>query len=142
MTICGFGQAQESDDRQRQLLLLEISAQALAGGPLFTPDIQHVVGDLECDAQVATVSIERRDGRLGSSSVPRTQPARDGGQCGRFSLDDRKVIVFIEVQVPAMVNLLHLTLANLVRRLTDPAAGAGFFERSREMGKECRSRGS
>ena len=65
----------ESDDRQRQLLLLEISAQALASGPLFTPDIQHVVGDLEGDAQVATVSIEGSDDRFGSRARRKTHRA-------------------------------------------------------------------
>ena len=53
-----IGQAQEPDDRESQLLLLEVGPQALAGGPFFTPDIEHVVGDLKCDAQVAAVVVE------------------------------------------------------------------------------------
>ena len=53
-----IGGLEQPDDRQRQLLLLEIGAQALAGQSLLSPDVQDVVGDLEGDSQVAAVAVE------------------------------------------------------------------------------------
>ncbi len=131
--VAGSTTLEQMDDGERQLLLLEVGAQALAGDPLLAPDIEHVVGDLESDAQVAAIAIECRDGRLGRAGVGGTQAARDGGQFGRLALDDREVVAFVEVEVAAMVDLLHFPLADLVGRVADPAAGAGRVERGGQV---------
>ena len=38
---------EQVDDRQRQLLLLQIGPKALTGDALLSPDIQHIIGDLK-----------------------------------------------------------------------------------------------
>ena len=67
------------------------------------------------------------------------QSAGDGRQLGRFPLDDRKIRWFVEFKIPPLVNLLHLTLANLVGGAADPAARQRRIDRGcqvKRMGKE------
>ena len=80
------GEREQLDDREGELLLLEVGSQALAGGAFFTPDIEHVVGDLECDAQVAAVGVECGDGGLACTCVKSAQTTGYGRQFGRLSL--------------------------------------------------------
>ena len=100
---------------------------------LLAPDVQHVVGDLEGDAELAAVAVEGRHGGLRGAGVRGTQAAAHRGQLGGLPLDDREVRRLVQVEVAAVVDLLHLPLADLVGRVADPSAGAGGVERGRQV---------
>ncbi len=129
----GIGGLQQANHGERELLLLEVGAQALAGQSFLAPDVEDVVGDLEGDAQVAAVAVQCLGRGLVGPGVVGTQPAGDGGQLGRLALDDREVRALVEVEVAAMMDLLHLPLADQVGRPADPAAGQGRFERGGQV---------
>src|SRR5271157_866449 len=131
----GIGGFEQANHGECQLLLLQIGAQALAGQSFLAPDVQDVVGNLEGDSQVTTIAVECLGRGLVGPRVVGTQPAGDCGQLGRLALDDREIRTLIQIKVAALMDLMHLSLADPVRRAADPAARQSRIERGRQV--EC-----
>ena len=126
----GFEQV---DDGECELLFFEIGSEAFAGGSFLAQDIEDVVGDLECDAELASISFHRVDDMSRRARVMRPEPTRNRGQFGGLAANDRKIRLFVELDVAPVVNLLHLSFTHAIGGSTDPTTSECGIERRGEV---------
>ncbi len=129
---------QAVDQRQRQLPLLEVGAERLAGRRLVAGQVEQVVGHLERQPQVAAVGRQPVRDRVPGPGVQRPESAAALGQGRRLAVDHGEVVGLGQVQVPPLAHLPQFPRADPVGRLADHPAGpavhrAGQVEGVREQ---------
>src|SRR3546814_17290343 len=88
------------DHGQRDLTVAEIVADALAHRFRVRDIVDRVVDELEGDAEVAAIGVERGFGRLIALGTDRGDLARRGETCGGIGVADRERLVLARLHPP------------------------------------------
>ena len=126
---------QQMDQRQRQLLLLEVRSQRFADGLLGAYQIEQIVGDLKGNTERSTVAGEIFDGFRAGAGEKRAELARTRGQLRCLGVDDVEVLLFAEVKVAATTDLLQLPFTQTIGGFANDPASSRVIEGAGEM--EC-----
>ena len=100
------------DQGQGHLALAEIIAEDLAHGRFVRGVVDRVVDQLEGDAEVAAIGVERVLGTLASLGDDRGDAAGGGEQRGGLGHDDREILVLVRVEAALGGELVDLAFGD------------------------------
>ena len=116
----GSGAAFERmDDRERGLAFAEVAGHGLAEDVFGGGEVEHVVDDLEGEAEIAAVFAELRLDLVGIAEAVRRRDRRAElhrhlEETGRLAEDEVEVLFFVD-QVAELLHLQQLALDHLLR---------------------------
>ena len=133
------GRFKQADQGERHFALLQVGAERFSDHLIISPQVQHVIGDLERDPNRVAVLAQRLHRVAVRTCMSRPEHAGNLAQFRSLPPNHLQISLLIEFEHVAVHQLPHLSLADPTSGLADPATGFGRIEGRRQtkaLGKQ------
>ncbi len=121
LALGGIGIEQRENHRQRHLAFAQIVAGVLAHRAAFAAIVEHIVDDLEGEAEFEPVVAERDAPLVTGAASHRTHFRRRLEQRCSLGVDDLRIVGLGGAEIPRFRELKHLALGDHRRRAAEDA---------------------